>query len=69
MKANKGVVPLRTDIVPALISRAAFENKQKGTAALKKDRKRIGAKSSLKFLKYSFLINIGATISEAINNL
>ena len=29
----------------------------------------MGARSSLKFLKYSFLINIGATISEAINNL
>ena len=27
MKANKGVVPFRTDIVPALTSSAAFENK------------------------------------------
>ena len=67
IKANKRVVPFSTDMVPELSSRAAFENKEKGIAALKTAKKRIGAKSSFMFFRYSFLIKIGAIISEPMN--
>ena len=63
---KRGVVPFKTDIVPAFKSSAASENRKKGIEALKNDRNKIADQSFFKLIRCFFLIKIGANTNEAI---
>ena len=65
---NSGVVPFRTDIVPAFKFRAACEKRKKGIEALIQAKSIRGRKSFLRFFRLSKRTKMGVIINDAISN-